>query len=174
MPLQSQLATELLVSCIDSPLGRITLFAEEQTLCGLYLISQMASVQPRVSQALSVPPNSLPAFEQTVAFLEAYFAKQRLPQLPRVKLLGTPFQTLVWSELQRIPVGQTLAYSEIAAAIGRPTATRAVGKAIGDNPISILVPCHRVIGRNGALTGYAGGLDNKRWLLAHEGSLLVA
>jgi methylated-DNA-[protein]-cysteine S-methyltransferase len=82
---------------------------------------------------------------------------------------GTPFQRAVWDALRGIPAGQTLTYQTLAHQIGRPTATRAVGLANGANPIGVVVPCHRVIGANGALTGYGGGLHRKRWLLSHEG-----
>lgn len=87
---------------------------------------------------------------------------------------GTPFQQAVWAQLRKIPPGQTASYREIAAAIGAPTATRAVGAANGANPVGIIIPCHRIIGANGTLTGYGGGLDRKRWLLEHEGAMLVA
>jgi len=85
------------------------------------------------------------------------------------RLAGTPFQRSVWSALRRIPAGTTTSYGALATRIRRPTAVRAVGHANGANPISVVVPCHRVIGANGALTGYGGGLERKRWLLAHEG-----
>ena len=81
---------------------------------------------------------------------------------------GTPFQQRVWSELRKIPVGRTASYGDIARAIGAPTAVRAVGAANGANPVGIVVPCHRVIGTNGNLTGYGGGIERKRWLLRHE------
>jgi methylated-DNA-[protein]-cysteine S-methyltransferase len=81
---------------------------------------------------------------------------------------GTPFQQRVWQELRRIPAGSTRSYSEVARAIGRPSAVRAVAAANGANPVSIVIPCHRVIGADGSLTGYGGGLHRKRWLLAHE------
>ena len=83
---------------------------------------------------------------------------------------GTPVQQQVWAELRRIPAGRTSTYAGLAAAIGRPTATRAVGAATGRNPIAIVLPCHRVVGTNGGLTGYGGGLERKAWLLRHEGS----
>ena len=86
---------------------------------------------------------------------------------------GTAFQRSVWQALRKVGAGQTVAYVDIAAAIGRPSAVRAVGLANGSNPIAIVVPCHRIIGRSGALTGYGGGLERKRWLLAHEGVGLV-
>ena len=105
--------------------------------------------------------------------LGAYFAGERLtfdlPLAPR----GTEWQRLVWLALHDIPKGQTASYGEIAARLGRPTASRAVGAANGRNPIPIVVPCHRVIGSDRALTGYAGGLHRKQWLLAHEGVRLA-
>ncbi len=101
--------------------------------------------------------------------LDAYFEGDIsiIDSLP-VATQGTEFQRKVWEALRRIPVGHPISYSTLAAQIGRPTATRAVGHANGSNPISIVVPCHRVIGANASLTGYGGGLDRKRWLLAHE------
>jgi methylated-DNA-[protein]-cysteine S-methyltransferase len=85
---------------------------------------------------------------------------------------GTPFQRSVWSALRRVAPGQTVAYRDLARAIGAPAAVRAVGAANGANPIAIVIPCHRAIGADGSLTGYAGGLERKRWLLAHEGQQL--
>ena len=86
---------------------------------------------------------------------------------------GTPFQRAVWSALRKIPCGSTVSYGELARRLGKPGASRAVGLANGQNPIPIVVPCHRVIGSDGSLTGYGGGLDRKRWLLHHEGALLT-
>jgi methylated-DNA-[protein]-cysteine S-methyltransferase len=86
---------------------------------------------------------------------------------------GTPFQQLVWTTLRRIPAGSTWSYARLAREIGRPSATRAVAAANGANPVSIVVPCHRVIGSDGSLTGYGGGLPRKRWLLTHEGAILA-
>lgn len=86
-----------------------------------------------------------------------------------VRTAGTPFQEAVWAALRTIPAGETRSYAQLAAAVGRPKAVRAAGMANGQNPVAVLTPCHRVIGANGTLTGYAGGLDRKRWLLAHEG-----
>ena len=101
--------------------------------------------------------------------LAAYFAGNlaAIDPLP-VETAGTPFQRAVWKALRTIPCGTTVSYSELARRIGRQSAVRAVGFANGSNPVSIVVPCHRVVGSNGALTGYGGGLDRKRWLLAHE------
>jgi methylated-DNA-[protein]-cysteine S-methyltransferase len=106
--------------------------------------------------------------ERTAEQLAEYFAGERrefdLPLAAR----GTGFQEIVWRALLAIPFGETCSYGEIAKAIGRPSASRAVGAANGRNPISIIIPCHRVIGSTGELTGYGGGMDNKRWLLDHE------
>lgn len=105
--------------------------------------------------------------------LDEYFSGERrafeLPLAPQ----GTPFQQRVWTELQKIPYGVTISYGELATRLGDAKAARAVGLANGRNPISIVVPCHRVIGTNGALTGYGGGIENKRWLLVHERALLA-
>ena len=100
--------------------------------------------------------------------LAEYFAGERQEFDVPLKLAGTPFQQRVWRELVRIPFGTTITYAELARRIGQPTASRAVGHANGRNPISILVPCHRVIGADGKLTGYAGGVEKKQWLLAWE------
>ncbi|HEX4198981.1 MAG TPA: methylated-DNA--[protein]-cysteine S-methyltransferase [Caulobacteraceae bacterium] len=109
------------------------------------------------------------------AALEAYFAGDidALDRL-RVETAGTPFQRTVWAALRRIPAGQTLSYGALAARIGKPSAVRAVGLANGSNPVGVVVPCHRVIGADGSLTGYGGGLPRKRWLLRHEGATLAA
>ncbi|MDB6062041.1 MAG: Methylated-DNA--protein-cysteine methyltransferase [Verrucomicrobiaceae bacterium] len=107
--------------------------------------------------------------------LSAYFEGDfdALAKLPTATN-GTAFQRTVWDALRRIPHGQTTSYGALAATIGNPSATRAVGLANGSNPIAIVVPCHRVIGANGALTGFGGGLGRKRWLLTHEGTACVA
>ncbi|WP_242345266.1 methylated-DNA--[protein]-cysteine S-methyltransferase [Anaeromyxobacter terrae] len=101
------------------------------------------------------------------AALDAYFAG-RPPALPALDLRGTPFQRAVWDALLEIPWGETRSYGELAARLGRPGAARAVGGANHENPVALLVPCHRVVQTGGRLGGYAGGLDVKRWLLAHE------
>jgi methylated-DNA-[protein]-cysteine S-methyltransferase len=149
-----------------SPVGRLRLVASDDALVGVYLpgLDSRASVQPPDERTIRHPVLAT-AREQ----LAAYFAGERqafeLPLAPE----GTAFQRAVWRALTDIPFGSTCSYAAIAAAIGRPSATRAVGAANGRNPISIIVPCHRVIGADGSLTGYAGGLACKRWLLAHEG-----
>ena len=100
--------------------------------------------------------------------LREYFDGQRTEFTVPLKPSGTPFQRMVWEQLEHIPYGQTISYGEVAAAIGKPQAARAVGMACGRNPIWIFLPCHRVVGRNGELTGYAGGLMRKRWLIDWE------
>ena len=106
--------------------------------------------------------------------IEAYFEGEitAIDRVP-VQTNGSPFQQQTWTALRRIPAGSTISYGELAARIGRPGASRAVGLANGSNPVAIVVPCHRVIGANGTLTGYGGGLDRKSWLLAHEQATLL-
>ncbi len=103
--------------------------------------------------------------------LDAYFAGERKSFDLPLAAAGTPFQERVWKTLRSIPFGHTTSYGEIATRMGEPKAVRAVGAANGRNPISIIVPCHRVIGANGDLTGFGGGIERKRWLLEHEGAL---
>jgi methylated-DNA-[protein]-cysteine S-methyltransferase len=110
------------------------------------------------------PDSAARAVEQ----LRAYFEGRRSDFDLRLAPVGTPFQQRVWEELRAIPAGSTDTYGAIAARLGQGSASRAVGAAVGRNPISVIVPCHRVVGSDGTLTGYAGGLDRKRWLLDHE------
>jgi methylated-DNA-[protein]-cysteine S-methyltransferase len=110
--------------------------------------------------------------DKCIEELDEYFHKGRKFFSVELDLKGTIFQKKVWSELQTIPFGTTISYEELAIRIGDIKAIRAVGLANGMNPVAVIVPCHRVIGKNGDLTGYAGGLQNKEWLLYHEGSLL--
>jgi methylated-DNA-[protein]-cysteine S-methyltransferase len=144
---------------IDSPLGRLRLVADGDALAGVYLPVQAV---PAAAEGRA------PVLALAAAQLAEYFAGERrdfdVPLAPR----GTDFQRRVWRALTAIPFGETRSYGELARSLGTPSASRAVGAANGRNPISILVPCHRVIAGTGALTGYAGGLDAKRWLLAHE------
>jgi methylated-DNA-[protein]-cysteine S-methyltransferase len=143
-----------------SPIGTIGLVAEDDCLVELTLPDRPPP-PPGSRQRSAV-------LQRTAAQLDEYFAGARrdfdLPLAPR----GTTFQTDVWRALARIPFGETCSYGDLARAIGRPAASRAVGAANGANPIAIILPCHRVIGSNGTLTGYGGGLPMKRWLLDHE------
>jgi len=157
----------------DTPTGRMLLVTDEQGL--LHALDWedhqerterlLARYYRRVTLALREARNESAARRA----LLAYFAGRldAITQL-RVATSGTAFQNEVWSALREIPSGQTSSYGALAKAIGRPAAVRAVGLANGSNPIAIVVPCHRVIGANNSLTGYAGGLERKRWLLAHE------
>lgn len=144
----------------DSPLGPL-----EATLDGDALVE--LKFTPSVGP-LPAPPDAV------AGPLAAYFAGD-LGALTRLRVAprGTPFQARVWAALREIPAGRTASYSEVARAIGAPSAVRAVGAANGQNPIAIVVPCHRVIGKGGSLVGYGGGLEKKRWLLRHEGALLA-
>ena len=151
---------------MESPNGRLLLTTDGSALTGLYMDVPGGALvlAPDAVDDRSVGP--LPA---VVRQLEEYFAGSRREFDLTLHLEGTPFQRRVWAALREIPYGATLSYGELARRIDKPKASRAVGHANGRNPISILVPCHRVIGTNGSLTGYGGGLDRKRWLLAHEG-----
>lgn len=152
----------------QSPLGIITLTATEQGLRGLYFAGQKH--WPEDSASWQCHDGTL--FDGARAWLQAYFAGQKLPVAPkRDQLAGTTFQNQVWKALEGIPMGKTATYGQIAQQIGAPNAVRAVGAAVGRNPISLIVPCHRVIGATGLLTGYAGGVERKRWLLEHEGAV---
>jgi methylated-DNA-[protein]-cysteine S-methyltransferase len=147
---------------LESPVGTLLLTAADDQLTGLYL--------PREERA----PD--PSWDEGGAFLDevqrqlrAYFAGGRHEFDLAVAPAGTVWQRRVWNELARIPYGETISYAELARRAENPTAVRAAGAANGRNPISIVIPCHRVIGADGTLTGYSGGLDAKRWLLSHEG-----
>jgi O-6-methylguanine DNA methyltransferase len=146
---------------IDSPVGPLTLVEDDGALAGLYLTAHRHAP----SLDLPVVRTGLPAVREQ---LEAYFARDLKEFDLPLAVAGTPFQQQVWDALRTIPYGETWSYVELALAIGRPTAVRAVGLANGRNPLSIVVPCHRVIGADGSLTGYGGGLSAKKWLLAHE------
>ncbi|MGC3968824.1 MAG: methylated-DNA--[protein]-cysteine S-methyltransferase [Pirellulales bacterium] len=148
---------------IDSPLGRILLFGDGEFLTGLYTLRHKNRPPIGDSWRRETRP-----FVKVREQLAEYFAGERQVFDVPLKLHGTPFQQQVWRELVRIQFGATSTYGELARRLKRPTASRAVGAANGQNPISIIVPCHRVIGSSGSLTGYAGGIDMKRELLQHE------
>jgi methylated-DNA-[protein]-cysteine S-methyltransferase len=158
---------------LDTPLGRLTLIADAEGR--LRLLGWLEGHQ-RIERALTTLTSGLELAVRRVhnphglrAALEAYFAGQ-LDAIDRLPVLsgGTPFQRRVWNALREIPCGETWSYSQLARRTGNPAAVRAVGLANGANPVGIVVPCHRVIGADGSLTGYGGGLERKRWLLAHE------
>ena len=148
---------------LDSPLGTLQLRSDGEALTGLYMPSPKGDPVADPTWAADPAP-----FADVVDQLEAYFAGERQHFDLPLAASGTPFQTSVWNALREIPYGRTCSYRDIAERIGTPKAVRAVGLANGRNPISIIVPCHRVIGSNGLLTGYGGGIDNKRILLDLE------
>jgi methylated-DNA-[protein]-cysteine S-methyltransferase len=148
---------------MDSPLGPLTLVAVDGALTGLYMDRQRYRPGTETFGDRDHEP-----FAAAVAQLEEYFAGRLTEFDLPLAFAGTPFQRLVWDLLRTIPYGRTVSYGELAQRLGRPTAARAVGLANGHNPISIIVPCHRVVGARGDLTGYGGGLDRKRHLLAFE------
>ncbi|MEU3255093.1 methylated-DNA--[protein]-cysteine S-methyltransferase [Streptomyces sp. NPDC006997] len=148
---------------IDSPYGPLTLVADDGALCGLYMTDQ----RHRPAEETFGPRSTTP-FAEAEEQLEAYFAGALKEFTLELRLHGTPFQRTVWAALQRIPYGETRTYGEVAADLGNPHASRAVGLANGRNPVGIVVPCHRVVGASGDLTGYGGGLERKRRLLDFE------
>ena len=156
-----------------SPLGLITIASTEDALVGLWIEGQKYFIGS-LKEPLTERPD-LPILIQTRQWLDRYFAGEQ-PSLTELKLapIGSDFRQRVWSILCQIPYGETTTYGEIAkqvaAELGRETmSAQAIGGAVGHNPISIIIPCHRVVGTNGSLTGYAGGIDKKIWLLNHEG-----
>lgn len=150
---------------LDSPVGRLLVAGDGDRL---RLISFAAG--GRVRRPAASWRRRDEAFEDAFAQLRAYFAGERTRFDLPLELAGTSFQNAVWSALLDIPYGETVSYGELAKRIGRPTASRAVGAANGANPLPIVVPCHRVIGANGSLTGFGGGIETKQYLLQHERS----
>jgi methylated-DNA-[protein]-cysteine S-methyltransferase len=145
---------------VTSPIGELLLASDGRVLTGLH----MAPFEPRSGWHRDEGP-----FKDVAAQLAAYFSGARKAFDVVHEAEGTPFQRRVWRALLDIPYGETISYGELARRIGNPRAVRAVGRANGANPIAVIVPCHRVIGANGTLTGYGGGLDRKAKLLALEG-----
>jgi methylated-DNA-[protein]-cysteine S-methyltransferase len=164
---------QLLVDKIDTPIGEFIIVADEEgNLRALDWSSHEVRLQKllqRFCGAFTLTPARNPYGFADV--MHAYFSGDTkvIDKLP-IRFGGTPFQQRVWTELRSIACGKTISYSELARRINQPKAVRAVGLANGSNPLSIVVPCHRVIGANGDLTGYGGGVERKRWLLAHEGN----
>jgi methylated-DNA-[protein]-cysteine S-methyltransferase len=150
-------------STLPSPIGDLLLVSNGEALTGVHLSPHPVFVGPRDDSLLQ------PAREQLLAYFAGELLDFELPLAPE----GSAFQRRVWEALRGIPYGTTASYVGIARRIGRPTAPRAVGAANGRNPIAVIVPCHRVIGANGTLVGYGGGLDRKRWLLDHEADVLA-
>jgi methylated-DNA-[protein]-cysteine S-methyltransferase len=159
--------TELVYDLIESPLGTVIILCGDGAMRSLYFLDRKPDAAAGATRAHDPLGYS--------GRLEAYFDGD-IEALQPIKTdpSGTPFQRLVWNALRAIPPGQTESYGTLAARIHKPSACRAVGLANGQNPISLVIPCHRVIGSNGSLTGYGGGLDRKKWLLEHEGALVAA
>ncbi|MER6436737.1 methylated-DNA--[protein]-cysteine S-methyltransferase [Streptomyces sp. NPDC001185] len=147
----------------DSPYGPLTLVADDDLLCGLYMVGQRH--RPPQEDFGARDDTLLPEVKRQ---LTAYFAGDLKEFDLPMRLAGTAFQRGVWEQLVRIPYGEIRSYGELADALGNPKASRAVGLANGRNPVGIIVPCHRVVGADGSLTGYGGGLDRKRRLLDFE------
>lgn len=150
---------------IPSPIGQLTLVASQLGLMAIYMEKHTKPAGDRTQW--SKDPTH-PILTETKKQLDSYFAGTRREFDLPLDLIGTPFQKAAWQALQKIPYGETRSYAEQATLCGKPKAVRAIGTANGRNPVSIIVPCHRVIGKNGSLTGYGGGIDRKRFLLELE------
>ena len=154
----------------SSPLGEITLASDGERITGLWFAGQKYFAQGLTGEQIQ---RELTIFRRTAAWLDSYFAGENPGSIPPLFLTGSPFRLAVWEILQQIPYGRTITYGEVsrqaAARLGRKTmSAQAVGGAVGHNPVSILVPCHRVVGSSGSLTGYAGGIEKKLALLKLE------
>lgn len=149
------------MTTIDSPVGPLTLVDEDGALAGVYMVEQ----RHRPLLDLDRDDTILPVVREQ---LEAYFRRELKEFDVPLALTGTPFQQSVWAGLRQIPYGETWSYGQLAGHLGKSGASRAVGLANGKNPCGIIVPCHRVVGSTGSLTGYGGGLERKQWLLDLE------
>ena len=153
-------------SYMNSPIGRLSILADEQGILEIRFPNNSAALPSSTSESNEF-------IEQAIDQLHAYFDGRRKDFDLPLSLNGTDFQKGVWAQLQRIDYGATASYKDIASAVGNPKASRAVGMANNKNKIPIVIPCHRIIGSDGSLTGFAGGLATKRWLLEHEGLALI-
>lgn len=164
----------MFTTTLPSPLGPLTLASDGTAITGLWLAGQKYFASTLDIHASPAP--DLPVFRQTAAWLTAYFTGAPLPAMPLLAPSGSPFRQAVWALLREIPWGTTTTYGALTQALrvrGIAAAPQAVGGAVGHNPISILIPCHRVVGADGSLTGYAGGVEKKRFLLELEGADLT-
>lgn len=164
--------TRVIYSILDGPepIGEVMLISDGDVLTGLYLDLHKGGPLPTAQWTRDDGP-----FQNARAQLSAYFAGELASFDLPTAFRGTEFQKRVWEALIPIPLGETITYGELARRVGAPAgAARAVGAAVGRNPISIVVPCHRIIGSNGSLTGYGGGIDRKRWLLEHERAMFTS
>ena len=151
----------------DSPLGPLLIAATDRGICRLTFGEDESALRRRFPNA-DIREDDGTIRPWVDGALKAIVAPAEAPEVP-IDVRGTAFQEAVWSELRKIPLGETRSYADIAAAVGQPGAVRAVGTANGSNPVSVIVPCHRVIRSDGSLGGYGGGLDNKKKLLEAEG-----
>ena len=158
------------IQTLDSPIGPLTTADRGGRVCLLHFGADGPAVDGMFERWYPGEPRARRRLPGIEALLGRYFEGELavLDTIP-VELNGTAFQKQVWQALRRIPSGSTISYMELARRIGNPSAIRAVGTANGANPVAVIVPCHRVIGLDGSLTGYGGGLDRKQWLLTHEG-----
>jgi methylated-DNA-[protein]-cysteine S-methyltransferase len=163
-------STQVYYSIYSSPVGELMLTSSEGMLTQLSMALHQGKPAPSPQPAWRRDDAALRLVRDQ---LQAFFAGELFTFDLPLGMKGTPFQKQVWQGLLTIPYGTTISYAALAARIGRPGASRAVGAANGRNPIGIIVPCHRVIGANGTLTGYGGGLDRKEWLLTHEANALA-
>jgi len=159
--------------CYDSPIGPLSIVEEDGYIIEISFMEADTRQKFRREERPAHQPNDATAASACIKELEAYFAGTLQKFTVPIKPNGTDFRKRVWEALMAIPYGKTISYKELAQNIGQPSASRAVGGANNNNPISIIVPCHRVIGANGALVGYGGGLDNKTFLLEHERNVLL-
>ena len=165
---------EIELAFLKTPIGDLAVSSGPQGLVGVeFDVRDEAEVKRRLVRRVG-QVTIVRTMNSAAVALNAYFAG-RVQALEGLKVapMGTPFQRQVWAALRRIPPGKTWTYGQLATSLGRPEATRAVGAANGDNPCAVVVPCHRVIGADGKLVGYGGGLERKRWLLQHEGAILL-
>ena len=160
--------SRIFYTTLDSPVGALFLTSNGEAITELFMEKHKGGPKPigdwRRDDAL---------FREAADQLRAYFAGELTEFDLRLATGGAPFQQRVWAELQKIPYGSTISYGELARRVGNPKASRAVGAANGSNPISIIIPCHRVIGSNGKLTGYGGGIERKKFLLEFEAGTLA-
>ena len=163
-------APELLTDTIDSPIGPLRVATVMGRVCALHFGGEWSDLLPRLERRFGAR-RVTPRHDEPVRTALLDYLAGRLTALDALDVDpgGTPFQGRVWQMLRRIPAGTTWSYAQLAAAIGEPAAVRAVASANARNPVALIVPCHRVIGSDGTLTGYGGGLDRKAWLLRHEG-----
>ena len=168
-PETASATTDLRVATMPSPVGELRIVVSDRGVRAILWeddVDRIASIDPE-----PIRPDDDPVARRAVDQLTEYFAGERTAFDLPLDPVGTEFQVAAWRALGEIPYGETRTYGEQAAGIGRPTAVRAIGAANGKNPLSIVLPCHRVVGADGSLTGFAGGLDAKRFLLTHEQSV---